>query len=214
MDTKNWVRSARQLAGLTQEQLGNHLGMTKGNVSGWENGRHLPSFDQMLKISEITRQPLPAGAQQATETSAEYVGFARSPRRIPVIGTAKLGGDGFYEEISTAPGAGDGYLDIDSEDGHAYCLRVRGMSMFPAIRDGWYVLVEPNQRCQPGSYVLIRLRDGRKMVKELLFERDGTVEVMSINGGERLSIDRYDLEQERGMQAVGAVLPPWKWKPE
>lgn len=33
--------------------------MTKGNISGWENNRHEPSYQQMLRISYLTGYPLP-----------------------------------------------------------------------------------------------------------------------------------------------------------
>jgi phage repressor protein C with HTH and peptisase S24 domain len=57
-----WVRAARTAAGLTQEQLGNELGVTKGNVSGWENGRHEPSYSQLLKIEMLTGYALSRSA--------------------------------------------------------------------------------------------------------------------------------------------------------
>lgn len=146
--------------------------------------------------------------------SVEYAGLPRASRRVPVVGTAKMGDDGFFDEFSEMPGAGDGHIEIATEDPNAYCLRVRGMSMYPAIRDGWYVLIEPNGTPKEGEYVLIRLRDGRKMVKEYLYGRQHTIEVMSVNGGERLSFDRSELDDGRGMQAVGAVVSPSKWRPE
>ena len=38
------LREARVAAGLTQEQLGFVIGVTKSSVSAWENGRETPSF--------------------------------------------------------------------------------------------------------------------------------------------------------------------------
>jgi transcriptional regulator with XRE-family HTH domain len=59
MEIKNWIRSARKKADLTQEQLGERLGVTKGNVSAWENGRHEPSYAQIQEISAIAKIPMP-----------------------------------------------------------------------------------------------------------------------------------------------------------
>jgi phage repressor protein C with HTH and peptisase S24 domain len=145
--------------------------------------------------------------------SVEEAGRPRRFRRVPVVGTAKMGTDGFFEEFSEMPGAGDGHIEIATEDPNAYCLRVRGQSMFPAIRDGWYVLVEPNGQPREGEYVLLKLRNGMRMVKELMYRRQSTIEVMSVNGGERLSFDFAELD-DKGMQAVGAVVSPSKWRPE
>lgn len=61
MDMKSWIFNARTRARLTQAQLGERLGMTKGNVSAWENGRHEASLDQLVRIAEVTgyAEPLP-----------------------------------------------------------------------------------------------------------------------------------------------------------
>ena len=59
--------------------------------------------------------------------------------------------------------------------------------------------------------MLLKLRDGKKMVKELLFRRPGSIQVMSVNGEERFTVDLEDLED---MQPVGAVVSPSKWSPD
>jgi DNA-binding XRE family transcriptional regulator len=59
MEIKKWVLKARTDGQMTQTQLGEAMGVTKGNVSAWENGRHEPSWTQMLKICELTNSVLP-----------------------------------------------------------------------------------------------------------------------------------------------------------
>ncbi len=70
MEIKEWILTARSTAKMTQTQLGEELGVTKGNVSAWENGRHEPSWSQMLKISELTgvALPLPPGMKSAAKS--------------------------------------------------------------------------------------------------------------------------------------------------
>jgi phage repressor protein C with HTH and peptisase S24 domain len=131
-------------------------------------------------------------------------------RQIPVKGTARMGENGYYEELGTAPGAGDGHLLIAIADPDAYVLRVRGSSMSPAIRDGWYVVVGPSSAPAAGEFVLVKLRNGQRMVKELLIQRPGSVEIMSVNGGERRTIYADELE---ALVAVVAVVPPSLWQP-
>lgn len=131
---------------------------------------------------------------------------------VTVIGMAKMGEDGYYEEISSIPGAGDGYVDAQSKDKNAFALKVKGESMAPALRDGWYVVVEPNTSPTVGEYVLIKLKNGRRMVKELLYLRPDTVAVMSVNGGHRHTIDLIDIDEHYGIQAVVNILPPSRWK--
>lgn len=59
MEMRNWILSARKKAGLTQEELGEKLGVSKGNVSAWEKGRHEASYAQLQEISVITKCPMP-----------------------------------------------------------------------------------------------------------------------------------------------------------
>lgn len=46
------LREARRSAGITQEQLGFALDITKSSVSAWENGREMPSFKLLPQLRE------------------------------------------------------------------------------------------------------------------------------------------------------------------
>lgn len=124
---------------------------------------------------------------------------------IPVGGYAQLGENGWYEEVQTR--GADGFVEAHSSDPDAYALRVKGDSMFPAIRDGWYVVVEPNSSLASGEYVAIALTNGKKMVKEFLFRSPNGVQVQSVNGGIRLTVLEEDIQT---IHPIGAVLMPSK----
>lgn len=83
MALMNWVRAARKAKGWTQQQLGDELGLTKANISGWENGRHLPSFAQILKISELTGHAIP-GDPASGLVFAEEPELYMHPKLSPV----------------------------------------------------------------------------------------------------------------------------------
>lgn len=76
------LREARVAAGLTQEQLGFALGVTKSSVSAWENGRETPSFRVLPQMRAVLRQSLdelicgassPSHVTGARDTRSEYV---------------------------------------------------------------------------------------------------------------------------------------------
>lgn len=46
------LKDARIAMGLTQEQLGFAVGVTKSSVSAWENGRESPSFNALLRLRD------------------------------------------------------------------------------------------------------------------------------------------------------------------
>lgn len=226
MTLSHRIREAMEASGKSAAELARATNKTAGSVSQWLDGtiksikadtaaalESATGFRSTWlatgkgpKLVSETAPPSPFSAD-----TVEYAGESRRGRRVPVVGTAKMGQDGFYDEISSVPGVGDGHIEIATEDPNAYCLRVRGQSMFPAIRDGWYVLVKPNGTPHEGEYVLLKLLDGRKMVKELLFRRSDSIEVMSVNGGIRLTFQMSELE---GIQAVGAVVAPSQWRPD
>ncbi|MGJ7544615.1 LexA family transcriptional regulator [Variovorax sp. LT1R16] len=209
--------------GWTIGQLADIAEVSSSAVSQWANGQTQSiKLEPAIRIERasgfsalwlangkgVKKSAAPPTLEDGDE--AHYAGKPRVAKRIPVVGTAQMGNDGFYEEMSAMVGAGDGHIEIATDDPNAFCIRVRGQSMFPAIRDGWYVLVEPNGVPCVGEYVLLRLVNGKKMVKELLNRRSGSLEVMSVNGGTRMSFDMTEVES---VHAIGAVVSPSKWMP-
>lgn len=69
------LREARVAAGMTQEQLGFALGVTKSSVSAWENGRETPSFRTLPQLRAVLRRSLDeliCGASAVRDESASY----------------------------------------------------------------------------------------------------------------------------------------------
>ncbi|GAB7128057.1 hypothetical protein JCM19000A_25640 [Silvimonas sp. JCM 19000] len=54
MELNEWILACRQQANLTQQGLADMLSVTKANVSAWENGRHQPSYGQIVAIYRIS----------------------------------------------------------------------------------------------------------------------------------------------------------------
>lgn len=125
-------------------------------------------------------------------------------RKIPVVGTAKLGDDGHFHELEYPVGFGDGYVDMPSADGNAYAVRCRGDSMAPRIKNGEFVVVNPSVEVTPGDEVLVRSKDGRVMVKHFAYRREGRVHLLSVNEAHpTIAIDESDID---AMHYVWAVV--------
>ena len=45
------------------QQLADHMILTKGAIYHWEHGKNNPSFEQVMRIAELTAYPMPAAAQ-------------------------------------------------------------------------------------------------------------------------------------------------------
>lgn len=68
------LRQVRVAGGLTQEQLGFAIGVTKSSISAWENGRETPSFHLLPRLSSALHRSLDellCGTPSAREPAAE-----------------------------------------------------------------------------------------------------------------------------------------------
>ena len=122
-------------------------------------------------------------------------------RNVPVVGTVEGGTDGYLEHTDVE----DGSIDYPAKYPDAYALRVRGDSMRPRIKSGEFIVAEPHVKAVPGDDVVVVCKDGRKMVKELLYMRDDEVTLGSINNGFKpVSLLKDQIES---IHYVAAIIP-------
>lgn len=129
---------------------------------------------------------------------------------IPVVGMAQLGDNGHWADLEYPVGHGEGYIDFPSRDPNAYALKCVGDSMRPRIRDGEFVIVEPNHPIEPGDDVLVKSKDGRVMVKTFLYQRAGRAHLISIN--EAHPPMAFADEEIEKMHYVAATARPSMWR--
>ncbi|MFS8973880.1 helix-turn-helix domain-containing protein [Cupriavidus necator] len=137
---------------------------------------------------------------------------AETYRKIPVRGMAQLGDNGHFCDIEYPVGHGDGYLVFPTTDPDAYGLRCNGDSMRPRVKHGEFVIIEPNRRVTNGDEVLVVSQDGRVMIKELAYVRDGIVTLTSVN--ERHGNLRIPQDQIERLQYVAGILKSSAWRPD
>ncbi|MBV8158295.1 MAG: helix-turn-helix transcriptional regulator [Dyella sp.] len=133
-------------------------------------------------------------------------------RKIPVRGMAQLGDNGHFVDVEYPVGHGDGYVFFPTKDPDAYALRCNGESMRPRVKHNEFVVVEPNTQVQNGDEVLVKSLDGRVMVKELAYVRDGIVHLSSVN--ERHGMLRIPQDQIERMHFVGGIVKRSAWRPD
>lgn len=191
--------------GGNQSELAKFVDVSPQAVQQWIAEKTSPRGGNLEKAADFLGVT-PAELRFGIEPDAEPAGKPRSVRLVKIKGLAKLGDNGYYEEIDS-----DGWVESYSPDPDAYGLRVKGDSMHPAIRNGSIVIIEPRGQLVPGEYVAIALADGRKMVKELIFNRTDEIVVESVNGNRRRTIECKNIVT---IHPVAAVVSPSKWRPE
>lgn len=148
-------------------------------------------------------------AFKRTDENAEQAPAIGQQKKLAVVGTAQLGDDGYWAELEYPAGHGDGYVKHASKDASAYALRCRGDSMKPRIKNGEYVIIEPNHPYVNGDEVMVKCIKGRVMVKELLYVRDNVVYLGSVNELHgKISISMDDVES---IQYVAAFVKSGYW---
>ncbi len=136
-----------------------------------------PSTESVSKILRATGAPVEEFAALLANADGSL-----PARRIPLIGHAQAGDDGYFDDAGFPTGAGWDELDFpDVGDPHAYALEISGDSMAPVYRDGDRIVVSPGASVRRGDRVVARTVGGEVMAKELRRMTASRVELLSIN---------------------------------
>ena len=136
-----------------------------------------PSTESIAKVLEATGSSMADFVQLMQDRAGEGV-----RQRIPVIGYAQAGAEGYFDDAGFPAGSGwDEVLFPDVGDPHAYALEISGESMEPVYRDGDRIIVAPSQTPRRGDRVVVKTVDGEVMAKELVRTSANRVELKSIN---------------------------------
>ncbi len=140
-----------------------------------------PSTESLAKALRATGTELAQFTALVTGARALPAG-ARPARRIPLIGLAQAGADGFFDDGGYPVGGGwDEVALPEIADPNAYALEISGDSMEPVFRDGDVVIVSPAAPIRRGDRVVVRTRAGEVMTKQLQRRSARRVELLSLN---------------------------------
>lgn len=203
------IKTLRTAKGMSQKELAQACGWeSQSRIGNYEKGTRQPNLQDLgkiaaalnIKIAELVAEAEGSSPHKFNDTLGNTYDISARPKlkinedsplyigagtaktgRVPVVGTAQLGNEGYFEAMDFPPGHGDGYLNIHSDDPDAYGLKVTGDSMHPRIKNGEYVLIEPNKSYYSGDEVMVRTIAGRTMIKEFIYQRDGMYRLDSVN---------------------------------
>lgn len=103
-------------------------------------------------------------------------------RNIPVLGFARAGQGGFFDDGGFP--VGEGWSEIEfpnTPTERVYALIVQGDSMLPLYRDGDKIIVEPDASVKIGDRVVVRTHGGEVMAKLLVQKNDNEISLQSVN---------------------------------
>lgn len=172
-------------AGMSVSGLAKRAGLdpTTFNISKrrMPDGRlRWPSTESLAKALEAANASLDEFARLLSGQSKSAA--APSGNRVPLIGFAQAGGDGFFGDAGYPVGGGWDEVSIpDLNDPHAYALEIAGDSMEPVYRDGDMVVVSPGAPVRRGDRVVVRTQRGEAMAKQLARRSARRIELISLN---------------------------------
>ena len=144
-----------------------------------------PSTESIAKVLNAVGMPLEEFTALVTG-SPRPLSSMRLPNRIPLVGLAQAGGDGFFDDAGFPVGGSWDEVSVpEIGDPNAYALEISGESMEPVFRDGDMVVVSPMAPLRRGDRVVAKTWNGEVMAKELVRKSAKRVELKSLNPAHR-----------------------------
>ena len=168
--------------GLSASGLARRAGLdptsfNKSKRASREGKPRWPTTESIAKILSVTGESIEAFV--ALMGSRPGGGLAR---RLPVLGHAQAGTNGFFDDAGFPVGRGWDSIDFPAlRDPAAYALEVTGDSMAPVFRDGDVIVVSPAADIRRGDRVVVKTRKGEVMAKQLVRQTAHKVELASLN---------------------------------
>ena len=166
--------------GMTASGLARAAGLDPTTFN--KSKRQAPDGKARWPSTESITRALAAAETNWDEFAALLAGRnGASGRAIPIVGLARAGADGFFDENGFPVGAEETVHFPDLGEDRVYALEIAGDSMEPMYRAGDVVIVQPGAAVRRGDRVVVRTRAGEVMAKVLGRKNDQTVELVSLN---------------------------------
>lgn len=135
--------------GLTQVKVGEALGIKQTTVSQYMRGVTRLGLVSILKFAEVLRVP-PEEIDPEIRTRFATIDSVRSTV-IPIKGQFS----GAYQPHATVEIKGSYYM------AHQLAVVVDDNTLYPILKPGSYIIIDPAAPPEPEDRILVRLQDGR-----------------------------------------------------
>ncbi|QHI29001.1 helix-turn-helix domain-containing protein [Acinetobacter haemolyticus] len=209
-----WEKDSYAPKSESLEAIATYFGVTTSylirGVSEGETASLKSSNLKLLDLSQFKKQHnITDGDDAVLFSKMIEKPFVISKRWVPVKAYSKMGMDGYFTDMGYEGNAGDGYIPTHSAGDKAYGIKGTGDSMYPAIRNGWYVVCDPDAEPTPTEFVQVCLKDGRCTIKEFIGIHNNVLNLLAVNGGEKLT---FDMDEVESITAITDIVPPSQHK--
>lgn len=176
------IKEARELRRLTQEQLGNALGMNKSTIQRYETGQiskiKIPVLESIAKALNVNPNWLALKSEDMTIKKYPYEIKNIIPlpktKKVPLVGTIACG-----TPITAVENIED-YIDMSEDVRADFALRCKGDSMINArIFDGDIVYIRQQPDVENGEIAAVLIDDEATLKR--VFKHKDSLELRAEN---------------------------------
>jgi phage repressor protein C with HTH and peptisase S24 domain len=137
-----------------------------------------PTMESIARVLNASGAPV----EEFMELLMGRKGAPAKLRVLPLLGFAKAGKGGFFDDSGFPAGNGWDEVDVPGvTDNSAYALEITGDSMQPVYREGDTIIVSPSATVRKGDRVVVRTTDGQVMAKIMQRQTAKSIELASFN---------------------------------
>jgi phage repressor protein C with HTH and peptisase S24 domain len=137
-----------------------------------------PTMESISRVLNASGAPV----DEFMEILAGKKGAPAKLRTIPMLGFAKAGKGGFFDDGGFPQGEGWDEVEVPGvTDNAAYALEITGDSMMPVYREGDTIIVSPSATIRKGDRVVVKTSDGQVMAKIMQKQSAKSIELASFN---------------------------------
>ena len=199
----NFIKTRRKELGITLEDIGKYVGVSKGTVQRWETGGiSNMRRDRIKKLSEILKiSPDMLLGDAVTEDAVAKENDGTSTVRIPVIGTVAAGVPITAQEDIT------GWEEVPAQwvkNDTMFALKLKGDSMEPRMAQGDIVIVKQQSDVESGEIAIVMV-DGEATCKKVVKHSDGLVLISNNTKYAPMFFTLRDIE-DKNITVLGRVV--------
>lgn len=172
--TANNIRKYRKMKGMTLQELGDKVGMTRSAISKYELDRIpiknnvLEKIAQALNVSPLTLMGWDTEEDALGSDNVEVPNLGEVAGGIPV--------DAIEDRCNKFS-----ITEALARTGQFATFEIKGNSMSPKINDGDTVLVKYQPMVSSGDVAILYMNDFQVTCKKVFFMNDGKVKVQAYN---------------------------------
>lgn len=151
------IRDARKNKNLTQQRLGDLVGVSKTTVSQWEKGDYAPSGQNLYNLAKalgVSAEWLLSG--KGTPDFQNVEPATLGDHKVPVLSYVQAGVWAEPCEVRDFEGGIEYISTFEDVGPRTFAIWIKGRSMEPLFEEGDLIVCDPDITPHPGDYVIAK----------------------------------------------------------